>query len=348
MAPKAQPPSNQSGEPSLPAFPLRGLGWKNKAFNIAIIAIIAGCIGTVVTILVPKPAFEGRLVAELGDVRVFALSISPFEEELAVWRGRGRLSALPADPNLPVQQFDMSSNNINASGTHHADIVVDGWSGGSHCCLTRLVFDGPTGKLLGRLNLGGSGASRFVKLDRTGPYPSAFLAYDDLTLDGQNIEQGQPLAQVVLILKDGRFGLYQEAMKATTPESPPPYLLREVFTQAQLEIDAATENHASGPRGDLAQELAQAALARRTAMASVVLDPDRPESFAPVAAFLNEYVYKGQAEAGFEAVRRALSAQEKALNPALSSYADQLSRSQWIEDLDRLNDSRLKPLIDGL
>jgi hypothetical protein len=108
-----------------------------------------------------------------------------------------------------------------------------------HCCLTRFVFDGPSGKLIGSLSLGSSSASRFIPLNRTDRYPAAFLAYDDATLDGQSEISGTPLAPILVVWRGKNFGLFIEAMKATTADSPSPYLLRPDFEEARLErIDA--------------------------------------------------------------------------------------------------------------
>jgi len=316
--------------------------------KLAVMGVIFGCVGVVIALLMPKPNYEGRLVGEIGNVHIYAVPLTISEEGLVVWHGGRKLDALPTAPDNPVQQFDLSSSDRQAAGTRHSDLVVDGWSGGMHCCLTRFVFDGPTGALIGKLSLGGSGASRFVPLKRTDPYPAAFLATDDLTLDGQSELSGTPLAPILVVWRGKNFGLYLEAMKATTPDSPPPYLLKADFQEAQLELATIVSAEPAGTRGDIAQALDQVAQIRLAEMTSAVLTPQDVTSIAPLYVFLNEYVYKGQAEAGFALVEKAHAASPDVLKAALQTYAAQLRRSQWLVDLDRLNDGKLTGLLDRL
>ena len=314
--------------------------------KLAVIGVILGCAGVVVALLMPKPNYEGRLVGQIGDVHIYAVPLTSNEESLVIWRGGRKLDALPADPDNPIQHFDLSSSDRQAAGTRHPDLVVDGWSGGMHCCLTRFVFDGPTGALIGKLSLGGSAASRFVPLKRTDPYPAAFLAYDDVTLDGQSEISGAPLAPILVVWRGKNFGLYLEAMKATTPDSPPPYLLAIEFEEAQLELTTTVSAEPAGTRGDIAKALNQAAQDRLTQMQSATLNPEDAKSFAPLTGFLNDYVYKGQAEAGFALVKKAHATSPEALSVALRTYAEQMRQSQWLADLNGLNDGKLIGLID--
>jgi hypothetical protein len=316
--------------------------------KLAVIGVILGCVGVVVALLMPKPNYEGRLVGQIGDVHIYAVPLTSNEESLVVWRSGRKLDALPADPATPIQQFDLSSSDRQAAGTRHPDLVVDGWSGGMHCCLTRLLFDGPTGALIGRLSLGGSAASRFVPLKRADPYPAAFLAYDDATLDGRSETSGAPLAPILVVWRGKNFGLYVEAMKATTPDSPPPYLLGTEFEEARLELATTVTAEAAGTRGDIAKALNQAAQTRLAEMQAAALDPEDNRSYAPLISFLNNYVYKGQAEAGFAIVKKAHAASPDALNIALQTYAEQVRQSQWLADLNGLNDGKLEGLLDQI
>jgi len=339
------PPINRHKGPTNP--PLIG-SFPSILVKLAVIGVILGCVGVIVTLLLPKPAFEGRLVGQIGDVHIYAVPLTSNEESLVVWRGGRKLDALPVNPANSVQQFDLSSSDRQVAGTRHPDLVVDGWSGGVHCCLTRFVFDGPTGALIGKLSLGGSGASRFVPLKRSDPYPAAFLAFDDMTLNGQSELSGAPLAPILVVWRGKNFGLYVEAMKATTPDSPPPYLLGTDFQEAQLELATAVSAEPSGTRGDIAQALEQSAQTRLAEMQAAVLNPDDAKSFAPLISFLNDYVYKGQAEAGVALVEKAHAASPDALRIALQTYAEQVRQSQWLLDLDRLNDDKLISLLDQI
>ena len=316
--------------------------------KLALVGVILGCAGVIVVLLMPKPAYEGRLVGQIGSVHIYALPASANEESLIVWHGGEKRDALSADPSNPIQQFDLSSSDRQAVGTRHPDLVVDGWSGGMYCCLTRLVFDGPTGKLIGKLSLGGSGASRFVPLKRTDPHPAAFLAFDDVTRDGQSEASGSPLAPILVVWRGKDFGLYVEAMKATTPDSPPPYLLGTDFQQAQLELATTLSADLASSRGDIAQALDQAAQTRLANMQAAVLDPQDATSFAPIIGFLNDYVYKGQAEAGFAGVQKAHANEPEAVRAALQTYGARLRQSQWFADLNRLNDGKLIGLLDQI
>ena len=331
-----------------PTSPRPTLSFPSTLVKLAVIGVIMGCVGVIVTLLLPKPAYEGRLVGQLGAVHIYAVPINADEESLVVWHGGRRLADLPVDPDDPIQQFDLSSADRQAGGTRHPDLVVDGWSGGMHCCLTRFVFDGPTGKLIGKLSLGGSGASRFVPLTREDPYPAAFLAFDDMTLDGQSEISGAPLAPILVVWRGKNFGLFLEAMKATTPDSPSPYLLGTDFQEAQLELATTVSAEPAGTRGDVAQALDQAAQARLAEMQAAVLNPKDARSFAPLIGFLNDYVYKGQAEAGFAIVNKAHADSADALRIALQAYSEQLRQSQWLDDLNRLNDRKLIGLLDQI
>jgi len=316
--------------------------------KLAVIGVILGCMGVVVALLIPKPNFEGRLVGQIGDVHIYAVPLTSNEESLVVWHGGRKLDTFPTDPNTPIQQFDLSSADRQVTGTRHPDLVVDGWSGGMHCCLTRLVFDGPTGPLFGKLSLGGSAASRFVPLKHADPYPAAFLAYDDVTLDGRSEISGAPLAPILVVWQGKNFGLYMEAMKATTPDSPPPYLLGTDFEEARLELATTVSAEPAGTRGDIAKALNQAAQTRLTAMEAAALDPKDARSFVPLISFLNDYVYKGQAEAGFALVKQAHSASPGALRVALQTYAEHVRQSQWLADINGLNDGKLTGLLDQI
>lgn len=316
--------------------------------KLALIAVILGCTAVVITLLLPKPAHEGRLVGEIGAVRVFAVPTGENQEALVVWRGGRKLETLAQDSNAPVQQFDLSSADRQAAGSRHPDLVIDGWSGGMHCCLSRYVFDGPSGKLVGTISLGGSSASRFVPLNRTDRFQAAFLAFDDATLNGQAPELAAPMAQIVVVWNGSDFSLHLEAMKATTSESHAPFLLAEEFQEAQLELNSIGEIIDAASKGDLAKALDNAAMARLKLMEQAILNPSDATSFAPLYSFLNDYVYKGQAQAGFAAVRKAHAAEPKALGAALSTYAANLRQSQWFEDLDRLNDSKLHGMFDEI
>jgi hypothetical protein len=316
--------------------------------KLAVIGVIFGCVGVIVTLLMPKPAYEGRLVGQSGDVHIYAVPTNADAESLAVWHVARKLDALPADPDNPIQQFDLSSSDRQAAGTRHPDLVVDGWSGGMHCCLTRFVFDGPTGKLIGSLSLGSSSASRFIPLNHTDRYPAAFLAYDDATLDGQSEISGTPLAPILVVWRGKNFGLFIEAMKATTADSPSPYLLRPDFEEARLELATTVRAETAGTRGDVAKALNQEAQDRLAQMKAATLNPEDAKTFAPLIRFLNDYVYKGQAEAGVAIVKHAHAASPDALSVALQTYAEQVRQSQWIGDLNVLNDGKLISLLDQI
>lgn len=312
------------------------------------IGVMLGCVGVVVTLLQPKPAYEGRLVGEIGDVRIYAVPTAESEESLVVWRGGKKLALRPKATENPILQFDLSSADRQAVGSRHPDLVVDGWSGGMHCCLTRFIYDGPTGKFVAKLPLGGSGASRFVPLPRSDSFAAAFLAFDDVTLDGESLRLGTYLPPILLVWKGTSFGLYLDAMKATTPESHAPFLLAEAFEEAQLELGSGLQVTESGSKGDLAKTLDLTAAARKTAMEAAALDPSNATSFTPLFGFLNEFVYKGQAAAGFTAVQNAQAATPEALRTALITYATLLRRSQWFDDLNRLNDGQLLALLEQI
>jgi hypothetical protein len=156
------------------------------------------------------------------------------------------------------------------------------------------------------------------------------------------------LAPILVVWRGKNFGLYVEAMKATTPDSPPPYLLWADFEEARLELASTVSAEVAGTRGDIAQALNQEAQDRLAQMKAATLNPEDAKSFAPLIRFLNDYVYKGQAEAGFALVKKAHSATPDALSVALQTYAEQMRKSQWLADLNALNDGKLTGLLDQI
>ena len=105
---------------------------------------------------------------------------------------------------------------------------------------------------------------------------------------------------------------------------------------------------AAGTRGDIAQALNQAAQARLAEMQAAALNPEDTRSFAPLIGFLNNYVYKGQAEAGFALVKKAHAASPDALSAALQTYVAHVRQSHWLADLNGLNDGKLIGLLDQI
>lgn len=167
-------------------------------------------------------------------------------------------------------------------------------------------------------------------------------------LDGRSEISGYPLAPILVVWRVKNFGLYVAAMKATTPDSPPPYLLGRDFEEARLELATKVRAEATGTRGDIAQALNQAAQDRLTQMRAATLNPEDTRSFAPLIGFLHDYIYKGQAEAGFAIVKKAHAASPDALRVALQTYAEHVRRSQWLADLNGLNDGKLIGLLDQI
>ena len=104
----------------------------------------------------------------------------------------------------------------------------------------------------------------------------------------------------------------------------------------------------AGTRGDIAQALNQAAQTRLANMQAAVLDPQDATSFAPLIGYLNDYVYKGQAEAGIAAVYKAHANQPEAVHATLQTYGARLRQSQWFADLNRLNDGKLIGLLEQI
>jgi hypothetical protein len=137
-------------------------------------------------------------------------------------------------------------------------------------------------------------------------------------------------------------------MKATTADSPSPYLLRPDFEEARLELATTVRAETAGTRGDVAKALNQEAQDRLAQMTAATLNPEDAKTFAPLIRFLNDYVYKGQAEAGVAIVKHAHAASPDSLSVALQTYAEQVRQSQWIGDLNVLNDGKLISLLDQI
>lgn len=158
------------------------------------------------------------------------------------------------------------------------------------------------------------------------------------------------MGRILVGWNGARFGLDIERMRAAAPGAPARFWLSDPALVAAIWVSVSDgEFHpesATIGRGALSTAYAAWAASLEQAMRDSTPDAASPESWVTIALFLNERVYKGQLADGLARVRAAHAATSgPALDAALRHYFATLGRSQWVEDLDRLNGGALRPLL---
>jgi hypothetical protein len=330
--------------------------WRN-VLAIALVCALIGALGIGVWQMRPKKPPIGRPIGGVAHVQAYAIPALPAGEGFTIWRDGRQVYALPNKVALGFQRIELSSADVDIIGNHEADLVLYGWTGGAHCCFTQFVIDGHTGRLLGQLELGNGDALPFLPGSKAGLAKAAVVNYDDVTAYKFGSFADSPMARVVLAWDGKKFGLDLKRMKAAQPESPPAYFIDEadladalplfVLNYGESEDDPVASGDTGvngGVRGDRAKTYQAWMAGEEARMKATTLNPADDSSFGPMAAFLNERIYKGQGVAGVASVTAAYEQMPEARAAALAHYFSVLKTSRWFDDLNRLNDGQLMGL----
>jgi len=318
---------------------------RQLAVAAAALALIGG--GYAIWQLQP-PGIPATAAQKLGELNGFGVYAVPKSEDMQGLEIRKDGKVVWAGPEGDFVRVELVSTDVDVGGGPKADIIAYGWTGGASCCLEYVAFsieDG--GKLLGTIPRQGGDTRTFVRSKVVG-LPQAVLPSYDLSANGAyGSMAGSPLPRVFISHDGKRFALDAGRMKASAAEKPPAFWTIDpqlVNTIAQ----EALEDDFQPPAASASIDDAYAAWsnARIEAAASdELLDAADPDTFVTPALVLNEYVYKGQAAAGVAAVEKAFAERPGLATAIFKKYFTVLTDSQWLEDLDRMNDGGLKPLL---
>jgi hypothetical protein len=335
-----------------PAFKL------NNLLAIVLAFALVASVAFGVMQLRPVQAPEGRPVGSAGKIQAFAVPSQASGESFTIWRDNRQVSSLSAHQDIGFQRVELSSNDVDVAGNSAPDLVLYTWTGGAHCCFSQILIDGSTGKTLGQLALGNSDPTPFLPAATKGLARAVVIGVDDVSAYKFGSYADSPMARIVIAWDGKRFGLDLKRMKATTPESPPAFFINEpdlgeaatigvedfgVDEDAPGAITSLTAN-AQG-RGDRAKNYQIWMESEEARMRATPLNPEDPTSFGPMAAFLNERIYKGQAASGVETVMSVYEATPQARDTALAYYFEVLGQSRWLSDLNALNNGQLSAML---
>jgi hypothetical protein len=304
--------------------------------------------------LQPKQMPEGRPIGEVGKVIAFALPAKKAGEAYVVWRDGHKTAELASGGDTGIQRIELSSDDVDIAGSPDPDLVLYTWTGGAHCCFTQVLIDGRSGRKLGSFELGNADPIPFIPAPSKGLARAVSINVDDVTAFKFGAFSDSPMALILVVWDGRRFGLDLKRMKAASPEGPPSFFINEPELAEAASIgvqdfgvDEDTPPSASAPamRGDRAKAYQTWMEGEETRMRATVLDVGDIASFGPIAAFLNERIYKGQATAGIATVLDAHKSDPEAVQAALNHYFDVLRKSRWIDDLNRLNGGALTSMM---
>jgi hypothetical protein len=333
------------------------LAWGNVvAIAMVTLLIIAFTFG--IWQLRPKETPIGRPIGEAGKVQAFALPANPAGEGFAIWRDGRQVYALPNDQAMSYQRIELSSNDVDIAGSSAPDLVLYGWTGGAHCCFTQILVDGQSGRVLGKLELGNGDPMPFMPAPKAGYARAVGVNFDDVSAYQFGSYADSPMARILAIWDGKRFSLDLRRMAASRADSPPAYYtaepeLGDAVPLGVMETGESEDNPApalqpnkdGGPRGDRAKTYQTWMEDEEARMRATALNGGDETSFGPMAAFLNERIYKGQASAGVATVLEAYDKTPEVRSIAIAYYFDVLAKSRWLEDLNRLNNGQLKTLM---
>jgi hypothetical protein len=357
QAPVDPPPEGESAE-----------GWRVKstfewsnAIAIALVCALVIGAGIGVWQLRPKEPPTGRPIGTAGKIQAFAVPANPTGEGFTIWRDGRQIGSLPNDLAAKYQRIELSSNDVDIASDAAPELVLYAWTGGAHCCFTQIVLDGHSGRLLGQFDLGNGDPMPFLPTKSAKSTRGVAVNFDDVSAYQFGAYEESPMARIVVAWDGKRFSLDKKRMKAPRPESPPAYFISEPdlgdavplalqdFGESEDEPAAAPQPEIDTPaRGDRAKAYQTWMDGEEARMKATPLNGDDKTSYGPMAAFLNERIYKGQAVAGVATVKLAYATNPELCDAALAYYFEVLSKSRWISDLDRLNDGQLAPLIAKL
>lgn len=336
------------------------LGWSNIAAMACACAIIIG-FGIGVWQLRPKTIPTGRPIGTAGKIQTFAIPARPNGEGFTIWRDGRQVGSLPTALASTFQRVELSSDDVDVAGSAEPDLVLYAWTGGAHCCFTQILIDGHNGRLLGQFDLGNGDPMPFIPATTKGLARAVAVNFDDVSAFKFGSYADSPMARILVIWDGKRFSLDTKRMKSTTADSPPAYFIGEPelgdavplrvqdFGESE-DVPAPTlESDAKGgERGDRAKVYQSWMEEEEARMASTALNAQDETSFGPMAAFLNERVYKGHAKEGVATVMGAYASNPSARDAALAHYFSVLRESRWLDDLNKLNDSQLTGLLTTL
>jgi hypothetical protein len=319
-----------------------------------VVALVIG-VGAGIWLLQPKQTPEGRPIGQAGNVLAYAHPGSATTEDFTIWRN-GRKTYDSKDGASRIQRVEFSSNDVDIAGSPDPDLVLYTWTGGAHCCFTQILIDGRSGRRLGEVALGNGDPTPFIPTTAKGLARAVAINVDDVTAFQFGSYAESPMARVLIVFEGGRFGLDAKRMKATAPDTPPVFFLNEPQLSEAASIgvqDFGEDEDSPAPaasttpvlRGERAQAYQAWMAGEEARMRATALLANDVTSYGPMAAFLNERIYKGQATAGVASVLDAYKDKPDLARAALVYYFDVLGKSRWLSDLDKLNDGTLKRLI---
>jgi hypothetical protein len=327
-----------------------------------IIAIVLVCflvagVGIGVSRLGPAQLPEGRPIGNAGKVQAFAVASRTKGEGFTVWRGDRQVQALTQGVETGFERVELSSNDIDIAGNNAPDLVLYAWTGGAHCCFTQYLIDGQSGTLLGQIELGNSDPTPFLATTHKGLPRAALIGVDDVGAFKFGSYADSPMARIVASWDGKRIGLDLKRMKAASPDGPPAFFINEpeLGEAATIGVQEYGEDettpgettltaNAQG-RGDRTKTYQSWMEGEEARMRATPLVKGNFSSYGPMAAFLNERVYKGQVKAGVATVLAVHKDTPEISRAALGYYFDVLSQSRWFGDLDTLNAGALKELM---
>jgi hypothetical protein len=346
---------SQARAPSEPPKTKLTLG-RTRPSPLTVVLVCALVISTMVSIwlLQPKQMPEGRPVGEVGKVLAFALPSGQAGESYAIWRDGRKTAELISADKAGFQRIELSSNDVDVAGSADPDLVLYTWTGGAHCCFSQVLIDGRTGRRLGSFDIGNGDPTPFIPTKTKGLARAVAINVDDVTAFKFGAYADSPMARILVVFEGNRFGLDIKRMKAAMPDNPPSFFISEpeLAEAATIGVQDFGEDEerpaaavTAAMRGDRAKAYERWMAGEEDRMRQTALVADDVESYGPMAAFLNERIYKGHAAAGVATVLEAYKDQPELAQAALAYYFDVLRQSRWLNDLDRLNGGALKGLI---
>jgi hypothetical protein len=310
--------------------------------------------GIGIWLLRPKQMPEGRPVGEVGKVVAFALPAPAASGEgYVVWRDGHKTVELASGDASGFQRIELSSDDVDIAGSPDPDLVLYTWTGGAHCCFSQVLIDGHSGRRLGEVEIGNGDPTPFIPAKTKGLARAVAINVDDVTAFKFGSYADSPMARILIVFENGRFGLDLKRMKAASPDSPPSFFINEPELAEAASIgvqdfgeDEDTPAASATPilRGDRAKAYKSWMTGEEDRMRQTALVEGDVASYGPLAAFLNERIYKGQAVAGVATVLDVYKDKPDLARSALAYYFSVLSESRWLTQLDKLNDGTLKDL----
>jgi hypothetical protein len=319
------------------------------------IGILVICAAIGVWQLQPKQLPQGRPIGDVGKIQALALPVKPTGEHYAIWRDGRQTFALNTKSSVAYERIELSSNDVDVGGNNGPDLVLYTWTGGAHCCFSQILIDGHSGKRLGEVQLGNGDPTPFIPTKTKGLARAVAINFDDVSAFKFGSYTDSPMARILIVWEGNRFALDTKRMKAIFPSSPPSFFINEpelgeAASIGMQEFGEDEDNPAPAipsvtARGDRAKAYESWMNREEERMGGTKLNPDDLATYGPMAAFLNERIYKGHGVAGVQTVLETYATEPEVTKEALSYYFNVLDESRWKDDLNKLNDGSLKGLI---